>query len=270
MKMTQEIAIVERSYPLSTLDDQGHRWGWLDTGGPGREVVLLHGSAADAFMFTRTIVALGEQLRLVSVTIPAIWEPARFSEGLLHVIDAAGLDAPVIVGSSMGAYLAPFFAAMYPSRTGALLLGNGFVDAGDLAGNPLFDLSHLESTSPDELHREWTDRIAAAPESDLKVLQQYMIARKPPESLKAHFLTVVRAKPCPPLGLDTAAITVLACEDDPVIPAAARERARAQFPGAELVSMASGGHYPHILNAAAYQALLLDICRRDPKLAKAT
>jgi hypothetical protein len=144
----------------------------------------------------------------------------------------------------------------------ALLLGNGFVDADDLAGHPLFDPDHLAATTPAAFHREWTDRIAAAPESDLKVLQQYMLARKPPECLLAHFLVVIRAKPCPPLGLPPSAITLLSCADDPVIGAATRERVKAQFSGARAVSMASGGHYPHVLNADAYQALLLDVCSR--------
>ena len=262
MNMQQQIEEVAATYPLSSLTVDGKVWEWLDTGSPGRQVVLLHGSAANAFMFVRTIAALGNQLRLVSVTMPAISEPAGFAEGLLRVMDHVGLDAPVIVGSSLGAYLAPFLATEHPSRVGALLLGNGFVDAGDLEGNPLFDRARLEATSPAAFHREWTDRIAAAPESDLKVLQQYMLARKPAECLHAHFLAVVRAKACPALTLPPSAITVLSCEDDPVIAPATRERVKVQFPGARAVSMATGGHYPHVLNADAYQALLLDVCSR--------
>src|SRR5690606_37276739 len=139
----------------------------------------------------RTIHSLGNRLRLVSVTIPALWEPARFADGLRRVIDHVGLDAPVVVGSYLGAYLAPFFASSFPDRVGALLLGNGFVDAGDLAGNPLFDRRRIEATSPDAFKQEWLERVASSPESDLKVLQQYMLARKPADCLHAHFLAVV-------------------------------------------------------------------------------
>ena len=77
MSMQQQIADVVQRYPLSSAPFDGHVWSWLDTGGSGRQVLLLHGSAADAFMFTRTIASLSGQLRLVSVTIPALWEPDR-------------------------------------------------------------------------------------------------------------------------------------------------------------------------------------------------
>ncbi len=259
MSMRDEIAHVQRTYPMQSLTVNGHEWHWLDTSGPGPEVVLLHGSAADAFMFARTMVALGERLRMVSVTIPAISDPAPFVEGLLHVLDRVDVKKTAMVGSSMGAYLAPHFAARYPERVSALLLGNGFVDSSDLTG-PLFDRAYLEAVDEDTLHAEWTERIAAAPDSDLKILQQFMMSRKPPEALKAHFLMVVRAKPCPPLSLSPKSITVLTCEDDPVISASARRRAEAQFPGARMVSMEAGGHYPHVLNPGPYQALLRSVC----------
>lgn len=264
--MQQQIDRVAQTYPLSSLVVDGDLWSWLDTGGDGPAVVLLHGSAANAFMFVRTIGSLGRRLRLVAVSIPALWEPSRFAEGLRRVMDHVRLASPVIAGSSMGAYLAPFFASRYPERVGALLLGNGFVDAGDLAANPLFDRARIESCSPEAFQREWAGRVGTAPESDLKVLQQYMLAQKPAEALHAHFLAVVRARACPPVALPLSAITVLSCEDDPVIPAATRERVKGQFPGARAVSLATGGHYPHVLNTDAYEEVLLTTCGQDRNL----
>jgi pimeloyl-ACP methyl ester carboxylesterase len=178
-------------------------------------------------------------------------------------MDEIGFERPIVVGSSLGAYLAPFFALRHPGRVGALLLGNGFTDARDLAGHPLFDRVKIEATPSAAFHHEWSDRIASTPDSDLKTLQQHMLVRKPPEHLHAHFLAVVRAKACPALALPPASITVLHCDDDPVISLPVRERVVSQFPGAKSISMPKGGHYPHVLNAQAYQALLLDICSGD-------
>ena len=109
------------------------------------------------------------------------------------------------------------------------------------------------------MHEEWTARIEAAPPSDLKVLQRFMLARKPAAALLAHFLAVVRATACPPLQVPPERVTVLACDDDPVIDAAVRQRVGRQFPGARALSFARGGHYPHVLASEEYEVLLLEV-----------
>ena len=57
---------------------------------------------------------------------------------------------------------------------------------------------------------------------------------------------------------EPAAVPVLDCDDDPLIPPQVRERLRRQYPGARHVSLPTGGHYPHVLNPQMYEALLTD------------
>jgi pimeloyl-ACP methyl ester carboxylesterase len=52
---------------------------------------------------------------------------------------------------------------------------------------------------------------------------------------------------------------VLDCDDDPLIPAVARDRLRNQYPRARHARLATGGHYPHVLNPQRYEGLLLDV-----------
>jgi maspardin len=114
--------------------------------------------------------------------------------------------------------------------------------------------------SAEELHAQWLSRVRAAPPAPLQQLQELMLAeRQSPENLQSRFLGVVRSQICPPLSLSADAITVLDCDDDPLIPAAARMRVRGQYPGAHHVSLASGGHYPHVLNPEGYEKLLLSL-----------
>ncbi len=231
----------------------------MDTAADGPPVVLLPGSAADAFMFVRTLASLGSRLRMISVTVPALWEPDALARGLKSVIDHLRLPSTVVVGSSFGAYWGQFVALNYPKQVRALLIGNGFVDASDLSGNPLFNRERIEAISPQELKAEWLARIDAAPASELQELQRFMLAQKSPASLHAHFLAVVRARACPLLPLGDSKVIVLDCEDDPVIPEAARQRVRARYPNARHVAFAHGGHYPHLLKPAAYEELLLSV-----------
>jgi pimeloyl-ACP methyl ester carboxylesterase len=51
-------------------------------------------------------------------------------------------------------------------------------------------------------------------------------------------------------------ISVIDCEDDPIIPPMSRQSVRDHYAGAHLHTLKTGGHYPHILNPDAYNAVL--------------
>ncbi|NYT68235.1 alpha/beta fold hydrolase [Pusillimonas noertemannii] len=256
--LLDKLADLESRHAWSTLATGGHEWRWLDTGGEGPPVVLLPGSVGDAAMFVLTLLSLGERLRLVAVTYPAESDPAALADGLAEVMDHIGLPAATVAGSSFAAYWAQYFALRHPQKVLSLVIGNGFTDGSDLADNPLFDRGYVEGIEPDALHAEWLGRIRSAPASELSQLQETMLAqRQSPRNLHARFLGVVRSTPCPALPIPASRITVLDCEDDPLIPPAARARLRARYPDALHVSLKRGGHYPHLLNPQDYEAALL-------------
>jgi len=249
---------LEARYPWQALVVDGHEWRWLDTARPGPAAVLLPGSVGDGAMFGRILLSLGERLRLVAVTYPALSDPHALATGLAAVMDRLRLPRATIAGSSFAAYWIQFFALARPERVHALLVGNGFTDSSDLAGNPLFDRDYVESIDAASLHAEWLRRVRAMPPSPLQALQEIMLAeRQSPDNLRARFLGVVRAHACPPLSLAPRAVTILDCDDDPLIPPAARARLRAGYPGARHVSLPRGGHYPHLLDPGEYEKLLV-------------
>lgn len=258
--MRELIDKLESRYAWSSLEVDGHTWRWLDTAADGPPTVLLPGSVGDAAMFVRTLLSLGERLRLIAVTYPGQADPRQLAAGLKAVVDHLHLPPAVVVGSSFAAYWAQFFALQHPQAVRKLVIGNGFIDGSDLATNPLFDRKWIEQVPASELHATWLGRVRSAPVTPLQQLQKLMLEeRQSPENLQARFLGVARAEPCPPLPLDAADIVVLDCEDDPLIPAPARERLRQQYPGARHVRLATGGHYPHLLNPDGYESLLLDL-----------
>ncbi len=261
--MRELLAQLEARYPWKSLSVDGHEWRWLDTGTSGTSgssgpvTVLLPGSVGDAAMFVRTLLDLGERMRLVAVTYPALSDAAQLADGLAAVTSHLALPPHRVVSSSFSAYWSQFYALRHPARVHALVIGNGFVDGTDLAANPMFDRQFVESVSPEALHAQWLERVRATPVAPLQQLQEIMLAeRQSPANLHARFLGVVRAQICPPLALPASAITVLDCDDDPLIPPPVRERVRQQYPDARHLSLPAGGHYPHVLNPAAYEAFL--------------
>lgn len=258
--MRELIERLEARHSWSSLESGGYVWRWLDTKADGPPVVLLPGSMGDGAMFVRTLLSLGERLRLIAVTYPEQSDAEGLSHGLKAVFDHLGLPCSIVVGSSFAAYWAQHFARLYPDHVRKLVIGNGFTDASDLADNPLFDAEWVRKTSPAELHAAWLQRVRSTPVSPLQQLQQLMMEeRQSPENLHARFAGVTQSTACPPLSLPDDAIVVLDCEDDPLIPPAARDRLRQAYPGARHVRLPTGGHYPHVLNPESYESLLLDL-----------
>lgn len=86
-------------------------------------VVLLHGLTFDRAMWAPMVDALAGR-RAVAFDLPGhggsppqdSYEPADVADVLHAAITAAGLDAPVLVGHSIGAVLATVYAARHPAR----------------------------------------------------------------------------------------------------------------------------------------------------------
>jgi pimeloyl-ACP methyl ester carboxylesterase len=86
-------------------------------------VVLLHGLTFDRGMWAPMVHALAGR-RAVAFDLPGhgdspprdSYDPAEVAEVVHEAVAAAGLDAPVLVGHSIGAVVATAYAARHPAR----------------------------------------------------------------------------------------------------------------------------------------------------------
>ena len=234
-------------------------WPYLDTGAKGPVLIMLPGSVGTCEMFFKQIRALGDKYRLISVSYPAEPDPSRLADGLAGLMDHLKLDRASVLGSSFGGYWAQFFGLRHADRVAHLFLGNAFVTPNELFSNPLFDPQWVADTPPAELQAFWLQRVQQAPDSELKAIQLDMLSgRQSADNLKARFVGVAQATLCPPLPLAAQSITIIDCEDDPIIPPQSRQDVRDRYPGAHIRTLPKGGHYPHILNPEAYDAIITE------------
>jgi pimeloyl-ACP methyl ester carboxylesterase len=102
----------------------GQRLHYLDHGGNGPVVVLLHSFLMDVEMFTPQVQTLGSQFRLIAVDerghggTPAdgpfdYWDVARDVLGLL---DELGIEQAAVVGTSQGGFIGIRLALLAPER----------------------------------------------------------------------------------------------------------------------------------------------------------
>ncbi|MET9225902.1 alpha/beta fold hydrolase [Lentzea sp. NPDC003310] len=108
----------------------GQRVSYVDHGGDGPVVVLLHSFLMDAAMWAPQVEAFGDRYRLVAIDerghgdTPADapfdhWDVARDA---LAVLDALGISRAAVAGTSQGGFVALRMALLAPERVTALAL----------------------------------------------------------------------------------------------------------------------------------------------------
>ena len=101
---------------------------YYETAGRGRPVVMIHGGLLNASMWDGQFEEFARHYRVIRYDARghgrSTSEPDTFShhEDLRTLVDGLALEKPVIMGLSMGGYVAIDFALEYPDLPGALVL----------------------------------------------------------------------------------------------------------------------------------------------------
>ncbi len=240
-------------------------WHVIETRGSRDAPVLmmLPGTLGTAVIFADAMQALGTRVRMVSVTYPMIEDIERLADSLAALMTRLGVARASVVGSSLGGFLAQHFAARHSERVDRLILGNTLHDPA--LTRCLVGRQPVESlrAQPPRMHRDMVvNSVKSWPETDpltrkLKTLlidsgTRLLSAR----AMKARVLAVQAAPEVPPLSLDNKRITIIDCEDDPLLPRAVQDSVVSRYPGARHVRLDSGGHYPYVVRTRDYVATL--------------
>jgi pimeloyl-ACP methyl ester carboxylesterase len=269
-----------------------------DLGGPGPDVLLLHGLGTNLAFWDRVAPLVRDRFRLVLVDLPGhgrstVPEPHSF-DGDLAAVDAVrrtlDLRAPAVVGHSYGGMLAVALAADRPGsyRVAVNVDGTGFAHPGTPAAlRAVWEAD--EDPWPDVGDEDWMETELASDQQELAaagvptasvpdgLLRRGFTlgpdgrwSRRPPA---AHYLAVARGL----RDLDLLAryaratcptVTGLAMRRDPPTPELAAaadvhvEAVRAhlrRIPTARVVDL-PGGHYGLLEEPGALATLLRESC----------
>jgi pimeloyl-ACP methyl ester carboxylesterase len=104
--------------------------------GDGPPVVFVHGALVDHTQWRPQLDALADEYTVVAYDVRGhgrtsgsdrkTYSIDLFADDLAALIDALGLDRPVVCGLSMGGCIAQAFAARYPDRLSGLVLADTF------------------------------------------------------------------------------------------------------------------------------------------------
>ncbi|HEY6634590.1 MAG TPA: alpha/beta hydrolase [Acidimicrobiia bacterium] len=120
--------------------------------GEGTTAVLIHGLTGNSRWWTRVIDLLPEELGLIvldvrgrgaSLAAPAPYDMATIADDIVLALDHLGVERAVIVGYSMGAWIAAIFDSRHPQRVERLVLVDGGLP---LPGDPGADADEVIET----------------------------------------------------------------------------------------------------------------------------
>jgi pimeloyl-ACP methyl ester carboxylesterase len=140
----------------------------------GIPVVCLHGLTDSWFSFTPVLPYLRDSLRVFAVSQRGHgnsdrpdtgFSPSDFADDVAAFLDAMEIKRAVIVGHSMGSFMAQRFALDYPQRTAGVVLIGSFRTLG---GKPwamqfLEDVSRLTDPVPPSFAREFQESTIKRP-----------------------------------------------------------------------------------------------------------
>ncbi|WP_258196573.1 alpha/beta fold hydrolase [Nocardia farcinica] len=147
-----DLIYIQRMVKLARrLTRPGAEIAFADFGGDGSSVVLIHGAGVDHSMFDEQVPVLTQRgYRVIVWDLRGHGQSAlspgeRFTasdalEDLDALLAECGVDAPVLVGHSLGGNLAQAFAQKFPQRVGGVIVLDSTWNAGPLSALERFAL----------------------------------------------------------------------------------------------------------------------------------
>ena len=237
-----------------------------DEAGAGPAILLLHAGITDRRMWDPQMASLADHYRVIRYDARGFGESGRIAESYhpyddaIAILDAAGVDRAIVVGSSMGGSCAIDLAIAHPARVSVLVAvgigpGGRTPDAGLRAGwdavGAAYEAGDIERAidldtemwvqAPDIVAqvRAWNADIFARDESN-----EHGLDLDPPAIDRLDEIQ------CPVLA-------VVGDRDQPFMVEGARALANGVARG-RLAVMPGLAHLPSLESPAAFDAILLD------------
>ena len=248
-------------HPERRVTIGGREWGYVEAGRSGPLLLLLPGTLGRGDVFWRVIEAVEDRARIVSVAYPSSGGVVEWSRDLAELCRMLALGNMTVLGSSLGGYLAQYFAATHPGLVERLIAANTFQSVADIAQRPQYK-SDLDNEPIENLRVGFRNGLGAWAQAhpDQAELVELLLAevagRIPEPELRARLNALKRGPELPPLDLPPDRIATVEGADDPLVPLPMRDAVRARLNPSTAYRFESGGHFPYIARPALYLALV--------------
>jgi pimeloyl-ACP methyl ester carboxylesterase len=248
-------------YPEQRIVIGGREWGYVQAGDRGPALLLIPGTLGRGDIFWQQIEALKDRARIVAVTYPGSGGVTEWASDLAELCGRLDLGRVTILGSSLGGYVAQYFAAIYPNLAERLIAANTLHSVADVASRPPYS-SDLDNAPIEEIRAgfgrglgAWRDDHPEQAEL-IDLLMAEAAGRIPEPELRARLKALKRGPALPPLELPRERIATIEGADDPLIPPQMRDAVRARLNPWVAYLFEWGGHFPYVVRPDLYASLL--------------
>lgn len=248
-------------HPETRIVLGGREWGYVATGNAGPALLLIPGTLGRGDIFWNQIEALKDRAQIVAVTYPQSGGVAEWADDLAALCRQLGLGRVTVLGSSLGGYVAQYFAATHADLAERLIAANTLHSVAEVATRPPYS-SDLDSGPIEELRAGFGRGLGAWREAHpeqadlVDLLMAEVGGRIPEPELRARLNALKRGPELPPLDMPLDRIATIESADDPLIPPAMRDAVRARLKPSVAYRFEWGGHFPYIARPALYVSLL--------------
>jgi len=235
----------------------GRNWGVLDVGA-GPVLLLIPGTLGRGDIFWHQIEALSDRMRIVAVSYPDGGGIKDWAADLAELFDQLHIESASVLGSSLGGYLAQYFAGTYPTKIVKLFAANTLHSVKGLDQRAPYSMD-LETSPIDELRAGFGNGLKAwakvhPDQSDLvELLLQESDGRILESELRARLNAL---KTGPELPQNQSEVITIETADDPLIPLEIRDAVRERLDPSSAFRFLWGGHFPYVVRPDLYTSLL--------------
>ncbi|MEH6496448.1 MAG: alpha/beta hydrolase [Pseudomonas marincola] len=235
----------------------GRNWGVLDVGA-GPVLLLIPGTLGRGDIFWHQIEALSDRMHIVAVSYPDSGGIKDWAADLAELFDQLHIDRASVLGSSLGGYLAQYFAGTYPAKIVKLFAANTLHSVKGLDQRPPYSME-LETAPIDDLRAGFGNGLKAwakvhPDQSDLvELLLQESDGRILEGELRARLNAL---KTGPELPQNQSEVITIETTDDPLIPLEIKNAVRERLNPSSAFRFLWGGHFPYVVRPELYTSLL--------------
>ncbi len=252
------------AYPEKRRIVNGREWGAIQLGEDGPALILIPGTLGRADIFFQQILALKSQTRLLALTYPSSGGVAEWADDIIGLVRAEGLESAVVLGSSLGGYLAQYLTAAYPAEIGGLVAANTLASVDGIDRSMPYSLDLIQAPIA-PLRQGFTDGLMGwtgpdHPYAELAALLLSEVNGRIPEAeLRARLNALKTAPVLPPQSLAKSAISIVESGDDHLIHPAVQAALKTALPHGRCFTFEWGSHFPYVTRPDDYTAMLSEV-----------
>lgn len=242
----------------------GRDWGGIRIGDAGPALLLIPGTLGRADIFWQQMAALAGKARIVALSYPSSGGIAEWADDIAELIRREGLEGAVVLGSSLGGYLAQYLAATHADLLGGLVAANTLPSVRGIDQLPPYSLDLMQTPIAD-LRAGFSNGLSqwAVPDHPYRELAELLLdevrGRIPEPELRARLQALKVGPELPAQTLPRQRRFTVESGDDHLIAPDWQQRVRGLLQPARAYRFQKASHFPYVTRPVEYTALLAEV-----------